>query len=976
MGDKDSEINDVMKVCRLCLRTDDLIWIFDDRIGETQNMQDLVQITTGVTITRDDNVSQMLCHRCRQITIGIFKFRSSSLVNNMELKAKVAKKINLHKSVKSLLDEYPKIILPSSISKCNISPRVIIDKNTISSWMGVYKKRRKMEKKMKKQLKLATEKILLTEKDHIEINVENDNNSSLLTSNKEPVSSNEVPKLPTLQPKITSFVSQIPKRLEQNLHLPDKENPIGSINHKDENNSPISIQSKTNHVQSVGKRKSSVDIDSKKEKKSKLETDYESNDSLVTLKYVTKSLFICDICNSILYSAKDLKKHKLKHMRCHLCKQNFRTLQETKDHCENNCTIKNIMNNLPTVYLKRCDEIKDLVDRYLSAKIPDSELENKIEISVPLETAEDQCEDPLAIDNNEIKAALLSQLEIGPQPFSEILLISDDEDDVSSRKKQYTLPTNIVTTKSNVTNKSENSVLLNKIVKQSSTKTDIKPSNAEKPKNKPVNKELSKTTITPSIEIIGENIIDLNWDNSDASLLKNIIRRTKKTKNDVSVQTEMPSSNDILPLSTKDKLFELKNLRKFLNFYKIPVNISYAGQPAVKYGFDSLPFTKKDRSWSKINTKVIPGKSLVIDKVTQKDTHVSIAASSKASRVPSTDLPPTNTNTSLQTSVPNSVIPTVIASMESVTHTSRVENATTSQPNVIHTINAATIPPIFNTYYRPIISNTVQNSSLLHYLNLPKNQQQGSQSIASSQQKFIILNNSFPNNTSPGTSICNNVSVSSLSSITISDIQKSTSFLDNQPLQLGDSNLPLPVAKSIPLSSNTYAATQSKATSTVTNNLHKSNTIQAPKTFDNLSNISRSTPVVNVSMSSPIVINNMLSAVTNCGMPPPTKSYVRQTSSTSSIKPAMNYTTISTPCIKPAMNYTTISTSSIKPAMNYTTISTPSIKPAMNNTKTQRPIQSRFENSAITEPAPSISSWNGGSNFKPTIRVKNVSELR
>lgn len=44
-------IEEVTEVCRLCLKNENLVWVFDKRFENTENMKDVIFITTGVEVS-------------------------------------------------------------------------------------------------------------------------------------------------------------------------------------------------------------------------------------------------------------------------------------------------------------------------------------------------------------------------------------------------------------------------------------------------------------------------------------------------------------------------------------------------------------------------------------------------------------------------------------------------------------------------------------------------------------------------------------------------------------------------------------------------------------------------------------------------------------------------------------------------------------------------------------------------------------
>ncbi|CAH1365179.1 unnamed protein product [Tenebrio molitor] len=157
-------------VCRLCMGTEDLMWIFSDKMPD--NMRDIIKITSGVEINKTDRVTQMVCNTCCQITIKMYKFRTSSMKNDRDLKTKCSdhnfpqltphtsvpcKKDSIptsctsykgvmvknpvhitykfaHPSVKDVVKKYPNIILPKSCLKSHIGAYITLVTEEVDDW--------------------------------------------------------------------------------------------------------------------------------------------------------------------------------------------------------------------------------------------------------------------------------------------------------------------------------------------------------------------------------------------------------------------------------------------------------------------------------------------------------------------------------------------------------------------------------------------------------------------------------------------------------------------------------------------------------------------------------------------------------------------------------------------------------------------------------------------------------------------------
>lgn len=44
-------VEEVTVVCRLCLKNENLLWVFDERFENTKNMKDVIFVTTGVEVS-------------------------------------------------------------------------------------------------------------------------------------------------------------------------------------------------------------------------------------------------------------------------------------------------------------------------------------------------------------------------------------------------------------------------------------------------------------------------------------------------------------------------------------------------------------------------------------------------------------------------------------------------------------------------------------------------------------------------------------------------------------------------------------------------------------------------------------------------------------------------------------------------------------------------------------------------------------
>nr|XP_023021476.1 uncharacterized protein LOC111509861 isoform X3 [Leptinotarsa decemlineata] len=76
------------EMCRLCLATNKLIWIFDQTLdgAENSSLRDVIFIVTGIDIHYKDVISQKICSECYQLAKITYGFREMSIKSNKILK--------------------------------------------------------------------------------------------------------------------------------------------------------------------------------------------------------------------------------------------------------------------------------------------------------------------------------------------------------------------------------------------------------------------------------------------------------------------------------------------------------------------------------------------------------------------------------------------------------------------------------------------------------------------------------------------------------------------------------------------------------------------------------------------------------------------------------------------------------------------------------------------------------------------------
>ncbi|XP_044746052.1 uncharacterized protein LOC123307708 [Coccinella septempunctata] len=312
---------DLQNLCRLCFSKTSLVSIFDHRLESTENMAEVIEVTTGVKISPTDEISHMLCNKCSHLTIQMFKFRTTSMLNDIDLREKAAIQKTVHKSMKELFQIYPNLIVPSSVIQRDVLPSVTLE-NNIKNYLD------------KSKSKLLKMKI-----------------------------SRNVPLEPSVEDKAIEFEATESCSIEEPRSVAT--DIVADVNFTE------TLQVKENPPTSTAEKRTtnpSWETEHPHRKKSKREDTEHKNkgDSLFTVKPNYKTLHICDLCNHVLYNVRELKRHKNLHMRCSLCRTSFSSMEKTKEH-QKDCSVKKIMSNMPKLEIERCDQIPELREKYPDA---------------------------------------------------------------------------------------------------------------------------------------------------------------------------------------------------------------------------------------------------------------------------------------------------------------------------------------------------------------------------------------------------------------------------------------------------------------------------------------------------------------------------------------------------------------------------------------------------------------------------------
>ncbi|XP_018574416.1 uncharacterized protein LOC108913352 [Anoplophora glabripennis] len=632
----------IKDVCRLCLTEDDLVWIFDKRFESSDNMKDVIYITTGVEITVNDIISQKICKKCCQVTIKMFEFRRTSLKNDLHLKeqckmflrdkeikipntqvtirsevknnpkvtvnaesvspkkdveAKKEVKVfnKIHPSVRELFKMYPQIKLPTVCLKYNMAPCVSMKMDQVEQYFTS----RKLDFQKYTKLALRSGKV-----------------ATKRTSSLHKIAT--ASKIIKIERKTkTEMKEEVPIPLK--INLPPPPPTTDNVVHPDiKCNSNISIKNIEEQPSSNKRKLAEID---KVEKKEFKKTNFAQSLGLTpkvaescggTPTFIANKsvpLFICEICNSVQYSSKDLRKHQNKHLRCQFCKMKFRSLENKDEHLNKTCSIKNMMNNLPDVKLTKVEFNEWARRKYpetfqgfsplKGVKIEDiSETKSDVNVSAigPVD-AKDLNVNVVPKDNPQKLTVTSESCEI-------IEILSDDEESSSS---------NIV--------KGPLSVNATSVPPSQASRATPTLNTAQLPQVENIVYN-TVSIVRPDIKIKGNCALDLiDARLTDIKVLKELLTHYRPVHlyAEKNIQTELPVNESIL-LNRLDMSAELKLLKPQLHVYKIPIVIKNGiFNVCFKYTAEQRP-PKKLCLWSDLNVMDIkPSNVKVSSKVVSNE---------------------------------------------------------------------------------------------------------------------------------------------------------------------------------------------------------------------------------------------------------------------------------------------------------------------------------------------------------------------
>ncbi|KAJ8970890.1 hypothetical protein NQ314_000977 [Rhamnusium bicolor] len=566
-------------LCRLCASKNNLVCVFDKDIKNEENIRNVIFITTGVEIHKNDVISQKICEKCNQRTMKMFRFRKRCIQNDKRLKdacmqypktnimeipnknvtikhenykpkeepkqEPTVSTFNIHHSVKDLFRMYPQLRLPTPCISYHVAPFVSMPIDEVEN----YFKNRNLN--MNEHVKLALNSIKLAEKTSSNIKIVD--NSSNFSTNAE-IISEKIKMFP--QNSADKNNDNVDKHGNSNIPVKNNTNAINgykkTVNPVKNNINVINGHKETisnmhampthkdnlkknvpENIQLHKKRKySEIEKSSNKEncKRKFIESlglmpndntaaSAANIESLSLLSYIEKSvaLHICNICNSVHDSAKELKKHRSGHLRCQFCKRIFRNLKNKSIHLDSECIIKNAMNNLPHV------EIENI--KY------DLEIRKKY-----------------------------------PKVFSDFPALENNHN-TSSNATFEKIDFNLVKNQALATSIAE--VNSNKVLASSEIVSNIFP------------------IINPNVKIQNSSALDgIDSKASDSEVLRRLLINCKPSKlfAQCDTQTDILTNQSIV-VDAHHSSAELKNLKQQLHTYKIPVVIKN-GPFSVSYNYE------------------------------------------------------------------------------------------------------------------------------------------------------------------------------------------------------------------------------------------------------------------------------------------------------------------------------------------------------------------------------------------------------
>ncbi|CAH0551965.1 unnamed protein product [Brassicogethes aeneus] len=615
-------------LCRLCLNEEDLVCIFDERIQEPHNMKEIIFTTTGVEINETDSISKSACSRCLQITIKMFKFRTTALKNDQELRDKAAlvcnvevkevkkenespekspgknvppkpkpgpKKPTIHPSVSKLFGENSLLKLPAACLNNNIAPVVTVDKVSTDRLV------KKMNSRIARTINPSEKNTTINNKENM--------NKSVNALEK-----------PETQKKISFYL----KKADTPINKPYKDQPSSTPNlettQAKTNTAEFNLKivnkvivPDNNQIKFKEKRKADENIADLHFKRAKIVENSPSVSSTTTVSVPSSpdasvempnllckspegpvsvleksvSIRLCEICNEVFYNIRDLKSHLKKHMKCQFCKLRFKSLQSKERHLDGLCKIRNMMNNLPNIDLHNILLDGSITSKYKEAFIGYEAFMPLIIKPVALNAnanAFEKTEKTIMTSTRNIQIAEPNVLPADELPCqTENLVVASTSKKDSSSQSLHCEEISLLSDdedelQEQMTILNSETGIMSTIDKNTPpTLTPIKPIKPKvKEANEPKKKEEvgAKHVIKPDIKIRNDFMGPLDPKASDVKILKDLLYKQSVLHlcSEKEVQTATPAYEDVY-FNKTENLYEFTNLKSQLVVYKIPVQI-------------------------------------------------------------------------------------------------------------------------------------------------------------------------------------------------------------------------------------------------------------------------------------------------------------------------------------------------------------------------------------------------------------------
>lgn len=307
---------------------------------------------------------------------------------------------------------------------------------------------------------------------------------------------------------------------------------------------------------------------SSKENENPEETYHCTNSSEVSksLSYVTREYvqYICNICDSIQHSSKDLREHQNEHLRCRFCRTTFLSLESKTHHLEGECLVKNAIGKFPSIELLRIENDLDIMKTY-----PNAFADFPSTMNLPRGECLKVPEDESVVNHSQSPTEL--EISLTTKDVVQVIeILSDNDDEAPTKNPQRDPP--------------------------------------------PAKTPMIASVIKPVVTINNDQTLDAIGSNSNEIItLQKLLslNGSLKLSAEKSVQTDIPDQHGI-KMNESEKTAMCPTLRQHLHMFRVPVVIK-KGSFNVSYNYTEKPQPKRNlQLWNDItpvdirknNTKV------------------------------------------------------------------------------------------------------------------------------------------------------------------------------------------------------------------------------------------------------------------------------------------------------------------------------------------------------------------------------------